>query len=387
MDLTIKSGDSQVLTPAQEEFNKRIKALEKARASYDRKRARLDKYLAVCRNELMPWVEARNRQECEMIFLVADAHRSMRLTARRRTALEGLLLCKISDLREDSVGLGEEEMAKLDALCHELDPPDESDGPEPDDEESEARDREEFEKLRAMLEDAARHSGVDLDLSGLNPDMDPEEFEQIVMERMQAAVREADSAAGNAQPGRKTRRKRKPSKAALERERLKQEAEEAKKRDFKSLYKQLAKVLHPDLEADAGLKAQKEAWMKRLTTARNSGDLREMLAIEVEWLGREAGNLTQAADDKLRVYSMVLKEQLAELRQRTRMLPHEPEYMPLRRFITPDDDRLNANIIKPRLFARIDALKEMTDILRAGGAEARKLIHDSADQHARIFGV
>lgn len=78
------------------------------------------------------------------------------------------------------------------------------------------------------------------------------------------------------------------TKAALERERLRQETEEAKARDFKSLYKQLAKVLRPDLETDPVLKAHKEVSMKRSTTARANGDLRDMLAIEMEWLGEKS---------------------------------------------------------------------------------------------------
>ena len=379
MDLTIRKAASQPLTPAQEEFNKRMKALERARAAHDRKRKRLDKDLAVCRNELMPLVEMRNRSEYQLIFLVSEAHGTLKLTARRRIALEDLLLGKIVDLRDDPTGLDDEQMAKLATLHDELDPPCDPDDAEEEEEDLDEQAREEFEAMRAMLEGAARGAGVDLDLSGLDPSMDPEEFEQRVMERLEAAARDADS-------NKKTRRKRKPSKAALERERLRQEAEEAKKRDFKSLYKQLAKVLHPDLEGDAAMKAQKESWMKRLTTARANGDLREMLAIEVEWLGKEAGNLAKATDEKLRVYSMVLKEQLAELKEQTKLLAHGSEYIPLRRFMTPYDDRINSNRIKVRMYGEIDGLKEITSILQAGGPAARKLIHESADQHARAFG-
>jgi len=375
MDLTIKNQASQPLTPAQEEFNKHMKALEKARAAHERKRARLDKDLAVCRNELMPLVEMKNREEYQLIMLVSEARGTFKLTARRRKALESLILHKIADLRDDPVGLGEEELKALEQLYDELDPPDVAGDLDTDQEDAQVR--AEFEDLRAMLEGAARDAGVDLDLSGLDPNMDPEEFEQRMVEQLLAAGR----------PSATTRRKRKPSKAAIERERLKQEAEEAKKRDLKSLYKQLAKVLHPDLETDATLKALKEGWMKRLTSARANSDLREMLAIEVEWLGQEAGNLSRATDEKLRVYSMVLKEQIAELKQHTRQLSHEPEYIPLRRFISPYDDRLTAHILKSKWIAEIDMLKEVSSILRAGGPAARQVINDSAERHARVFGV
>jgi hypothetical protein len=145
-------------------------------------------------------------------------------------------------------------------------------------------------------------------------------------------------------------------------------------------------VLHPDLETDAEMKSHKEAWMKRLTAAHSNGDLREMLAIEMEWLGEEAGNLAQATDEKLRVYAMVLKEQIADLKQQTQMLSHESEYIPLRRFMSPFDDRIQPAIIKSRLHEEVQVLKEMGTILRRGGKDARGLIADSAENHARAFG-
>ena len=113
MDLTIKPGTSQPLSPAQEEFNKRMKALEKARASYDRKRARLDADLVVCRNQLMPMVEKRNRLEHQMILLVAAARQVPKMTERRRRSLQDLLFHKAQALLGDPVGLGEEERVRV----------------------------------------------------------------------------------------------------------------------------------------------------------------------------------------------------------------------------------------------------------------------------------
>jgi hypothetical protein len=377
-NLTIKRTTSQPLSPAQEEFNKRMKALEKARVAHERKRARLDADLVICRDELMPVVEMRNRVERQLVLLAVEARRTLKLTVRRRNALDDLISCKIESLLDDPVGFSEEETTLLEALHEELNPRDS--GGENTEEDEFARVR--FEAMREMLEDIARDAGVKLDLSGLDPNMDPDELDRLMHERFAAAEQELknssrDPFATNAP------RKRKPSKVALERERLKKETVEAKNRDFKSLYKQLAKVLHPDLETDPELKAHKEAWMQRLTAARANGDLREMLAIEMEWLGEEAGNLTQATDDKLRVYAMVLKEQLAELKKRTDLLFLEPEYFPIRRFLGPYSDRLDTVYIKTMLQEEVDHIEHMAAILRAGGEAARKMVHQWADHHAR----
>jgi hypothetical protein len=383
VDLTIKPGTSQPLSPAQEEFNKRMKALEKARAAYDRKRARLDADLVVCRNELMPMVEKRNRLEHQMILLVAAARQARKMTERRRRSLEDLLFDKAQALLGDPVGLGEEELATLEALFEELAALQNRHGEgDPENEEDEDPLGEQFQEMRTILEAVARDAGIELDLSDLDHTMDPVEFQRLLRERFEAGEKNRGDAF-NFGPG----RKRKPSKAALERERLKKEAEEAKNRDFKSLYKQLAKVLHPDLETDPTLKEHKEAWMKRLTTARAQGDLREMLAIELEWLGEEAGNLALATDEKLRVYSMVLKEQIAEIKERTRLLACETEYLPIRRFLSPFADRVPVPVFKHELQEEIDYLSSITSHLRAGGAAAVRTIHQFADQHARIFGI
>ncbi len=69
-------------------------------------------------------------------------------------------------------------------------------------------------------------------------------------------------------------------------------------------------------------------------------DLRELLQIEMEWLGEESANLAHAGDEKLRTYSMMLKEQIHEIVQQTFQIPYESQYEPLRSFITPFQTRM-----------------------------------------------
>ncbi|MCB1133156.1 MAG: hypothetical protein KDN05_18690, partial [Verrucomicrobiae bacterium] len=52
--LTISANAGKALSPAQVEFNKRMKALENARAAHERERARLDNDLRVCHSQFMP---------------------------------------------------------------------------------------------------------------------------------------------------------------------------------------------------------------------------------------------------------------------------------------------------------------------------------------------
>ncbi len=372
--LTISASSAKPLSPAQIEFNKRMKALERERAAHERERARLDAELHVCIHEWMPMVETMNRAERDLILAAVEARNTLKLTPKRHKWLGDLISGKAADLLADPAGLSDADIEQMEALIEEL-------GPSFLDEERRESEREDLDDLRDFMEEMARQAGVDLDLGGIDLHQDPAEFERQVQERLAAAGEEFQKAANGETPF--NRKTKKPSKAALERERLKQEVEEAKKRDFKSLYKQLAKVLHPDLETDPVLKAHKEVWMKRLTTANANKDLRDMLAIEMEWLGEESGNLASASDEKLRVYSMVLKEQLADLKEQTRMLFHEPQYQPLFRFLGPFGERRNPVIIKLGLADEITRITAMTDVLREGGKDARGMIHQWADAHAR----
>lgn len=375
-DLKISAAPSKPLSPAQAEFNKRMKALERARSAHERERARLDEDLRVCITVLMPLVEKINRTDRDLVFMAVEARRSMKLTPRRHKWLGDLISGKAADLLADPVGLDGSEIDRLEALIAEL-------GTSLIDEEQKEMERDEFEMMRGMIEEVARRAGVKLDLGDLDLNSAPAEFERQFHERIAAATEKCRQTGNGGEPIPAPKRGRKPTKAALEREQRQRGMEEAKTKDFKSLYKQLAKVLHPDLETDPVLKEHKEIWMKRLTTARANGDLRDMLAIELEWLGEEASNLAKAGDEKLRVYSMVLKEQLDELKEQTRFLIHEPQYQPLFRFAGPFGVLLPPARVKLDLSDQIAYLEEMVDVLRAGGKEARTMVQQWADDHAR----
>lgn len=68
LGLTIPASANKPLSGAQIEFNKRMKALEKARAVHERERARLDEELRICITELMPLVETMNQGERDLIL-------------------------------------------------------------------------------------------------------------------------------------------------------------------------------------------------------------------------------------------------------------------------------------------------------------------------------
>lgn len=368
--LLIRPGTDAPLSRTQVEFNRLMKNLEAAKARHTREQARLDDVLDTAIRELMPLVEDLKRVNRDLVHRGRKAMHTLKLNAKRRLWFGDLLSGKAGELLADPVGLSAEEIAELETIIEEL-------GPTVDEQRMKESEDEEFDFLRTMMEQAARQAGVELDLSDLDPGGDPEEFERTVRERLGAAANLFEDVPPAAKP------RRKQTKAQAEKERKRLEQEDAKNRDLKSLFKQLAKAFHPDLESDPLLKEHKKIWMQRLNSAYAASDLREMLQLEMEWLGEEATNLATAGDRKLQVYCMVLKEQIADLKLQTHHLPDEPQYGPLQRFRNPYYGTIASPAsIKRELQGDLKRHRQMLEILASNDASSRRMIYEWADEHA-----
>ncbi len=368
--LAIRPADGEPLSRTQVEFNRLMKSLEVTKVRHSREQKRLDETLATAIRELMPLVEELNRLNRDLIFTGMKAFKSLKLTAHRRHWFADLLNTKAGNLLIDPVGLSEQEVQELQAIRKQL-------SPDKDDPQMNVGDDTELNAVRFMMEQAARQAGLDFDLSDLDLNGDPEEFHRIANERLRAAFEMKQESATANKAGRK------PTKAQAENERKRLAQKDAKTRDLKALFKQLAKAFHPDLEPDPLLKEHKKGWMQRLNAAYAADDLREMLQLEMEWLGEEATNLATAGDAKLQVYCMVLKEQIADLKRHTHQLPFEPQYGPLRRFISRAHGTIASAVsIKRELHDDLDHCQGMLEILTANNAASRRMIYDWADEHA-----
>lgn len=373
-ELLISLNQGTSLSSAQMEFNRLMTRLEEARTKHEKTRSDLDQVLAISIRDLMPLVEDLNRVGCDIVIRSVCLLDTIKLTPKRRKWFIDRISGQVGDLLADPVGLGDEEIGHLEGIQELL-------GPCEADKRVAEEQRAELDFLRTMTELAAKEQGVDLDLSDLDVHGDPAEFVRNVSERLKhlpVALGLSDSLA--------TKRRKKPSKAQLEKERKRVEREEAKTRDFKSLFKQLAKAFHPDLESDPGLRAHKEIWMKRLNQAYESRDLREMLQLELEWLGEEATNLATASDEKLKVYGTVLREQISDLKQQTDLLPFDSIYTPLQRFMDPVFGVMDPpSTLKRKLEENLREDQETLELLDRDDVGTRKRIQRWADDHARSF--
>jgi hypothetical protein len=169
--------------------------------------------------------------------------------------------------------------------------------------------------------------GVNVDLSTLRGVMNHEEqFEGKVAEIIGELEEKIKADFESFQAERKPRKKSRSEARRAEQERLLAQAEEARKKTLASIYKQLARMLHPDLEQDPTLRESKVLLMQKLTVAYRNNDLHTLLRLELEWIERQEGDLDRLTDEKVAVYNHVLKEQVAELQIEIDQLPLHPRY-------------------------------------------------------------
>ena len=83
----------------------------------------------------------------------------------------------------------------------------------------------------------------------------------------------------------------------------------AGKIDIKSLFRQLAKALHPDKELLEHLKEEKTSLMKKITEAYENQDLHGLLKLEKEHLGPR-----EFSEDKVELYIKHINDRLKELK-------------------------------------------------------------------------
>jgi hypothetical protein len=105
--------------------------------------------------------------------------------------------------------------------------------------------------------------------------------------------------------------------------------EAKRKASLSGIYRQLAKLLHPDLEPDPGARGRKEALMQEVTAAYARQDVHTLLRLQLEWLHREEADVARLTDDALRGFNDALGEQVAELELAVEALYMNPKYAPL----------------------------------------------------------
>jgi hypothetical protein len=182
---------------------------------------------------------------------------------------------------------------------------------------------EDHQALKDEMKNMFESYGMDVDLEGL--DLTDEE---AMHEKINDWREKLNSQTGQHQSERKRTKKQ------LEAEAKRQAMDKARKQSLSSIYKQLAKVLHPDLEQDEQLRVEKEDLMKQLTVAYEAKDLHALLTLEMQWLHKSTDHIQKLSEDKLEIFNEVLREQVADLEAENYCVRHHPRFEPLIDFST-----------------------------------------------------
>lgn len=83
----------------------------------------------------------------------------------------------------------------------------------------------------------------------------------------------------------------------------------------RTMYMDLVKTFHPDREPDEAEKARKTAIMQRVTEAYEKSDLMALFRLQLEYNRIDQKHLERLAEDQLRYYNRILKQQADELGQ------------------------------------------------------------------------
>lgn len=283
-NLLVNTTQVKTLSKTQAKFNNLVVQIEKLKAKKIEFAEQLKAVELKYHKQVLPLALENKEKMMQMIVAFDKAYDTYKLTKKEQEAISRFICQNLGEFIEIEEHEGNEENIKtLKALYlkHE--------GEDFDESQSEQNDM-----VADMFE---QMFGFKIDPNKLEDAEYQEEMEKKLGDKM-----------GYQQP-----KERKKSKKQLEKEAKEKDAEDKMKKDARSIYTQLAKLLHPDTEQDETKREQKTELMKRVTNAYSANDLYELLQIQLEVEQLDDDALANVSDDLMGSYVKVLQKQVDEL--------------------------------------------------------------------------
>lgn len=348
------------LTKAQQTFNRLVKKIEKLHAQIRDQTSRLNETLAFSEEHIRPLESGILAYRKELVLTLAPFLAPGKLKKDECKILRYVLENQLASIVSEEGSLPQDMQSAFEKV-HGIT--------------FEQAMRNEMESTQSEMKEMFEAFGIDVDLSGLRPDMSQEEMATEAA-RITARLKAEHDRLGD-EPEPEPRPRKKASTTRQEQERQK---EEARKTSLSKIYRDLARVLHPDLEPDDSIRPQKVQLMSRFTAAYRENDLHTLLKLELEWLTREEGDLSRMTDEKLGIYNRVLEEQARELQTQLQELPLQPQYRNIVRQLSTTKFQI---LTDPRqelqeLSAMLSYMEQIVLRLRKGMAlgEIRQIVRD-----------
>jgi hypothetical protein len=322
---TIKSPQNK----SKNTFNRSIKELETLRKKLDSTSKSLDGCVQVLNSQVEPARKKLSQMIHEIIIAMYGYYKnSKRFKKKERNSLRNLICIKIRCLHQlnPEIRLN----AELNAIIEDLDGVD-----------SKKLLAQELDELKRDAEANFKEKGFDIDLSHITVEDGEEEIMRKLFEAIRAAHIEMDTA----------RPERPQEKIRSEWGRVEQTPEALQREGLNQIYKRLAKVFHPDLEQNLEQKPLKEKLMKQLISAYENRDLHELLNLEMKWVHAVEGSEPSRTEEQLKIYNMILKEQINSLKEEIKSVHLQDKYLGLQPFL--DDSMRNDSVSKCLSFIRL----------------------------------
>jgi hypothetical protein len=300
--------EGQPLTQAQEAFRSLLARVESLRESIDAEEGKLDAALSFYATEIVPRLAKQAALRKELVRAMAP-HVNETFLSRKQERLEmkEMIQVFLDHIAKTERGLTDADLREIFSAVHGIGYAE--------------RERQTLASVKAALARMYDEAGIEADFSELDSAASEADF-MAKAEELTARVRKMKEAeleaahcgeAGHHQSHDADLRA----------------AEEFRKRSIANIYKQLARVLHPDFERDSERQKHKVQLMQELTVAFRQNDLHTLLRLEMEWIENEGGNVERLTDEKLGVYNDVLAGQVEGLEKRFRGLAFHPRYRPI----------------------------------------------------------
>ena len=359
-----KNKKSPSLDPLQQKFKQLQKQLETVQKKYKDTEILMDSHLTFHVNHIQPL----ERQACDLLRaqiknIYKHAENKKMFGKQARRSIFSILSNLFQDLnsKSDTLSLDEE----LSIIFKEVE------GISYNDILSEHK-----EEIQSIVEELFTSKGINIDLT----DFDYGGSQEEILERLFRTMQDQNSFSDEEKP---------KSKKELEKEERAMQLENLQKKGINSLYKQLAKAFHPDLEIDPTQKAEKAVLMKQLTLAYEENDLQTLLLLEIQWLKKSNAEQIAPNPDQLNHYNKILQEQIEAVRKNTANIFMEPKYFTLQKYFRGALDQMETSMSKEckKMQKNISANKALAENLQGPQALGvlRNLIQKQERQTERDF--
>jgi hypothetical protein len=340
----------KALSKEEAAFNDLLLKIGMAKESLEITKSMLESKRKIAESQLRPIIDNQVAIRLKLFYIYWEAYNDKK-GKKKDVVFTHFLMKEYGEIKKLGENLSEKEHAYLNSIYEEL--REELYGKRIEENEKAELDQLEFEERLTNFKQQQLKYGLDVDISNLSVHMSQEEFRAELNDRLNQAKQKAHFEGTGP----------KKSKKELKKEAEQKEIEEAKKKNVSTIFKSLAKLVHPDLERDETERIKKEEFMKKVNQAYNDHDLFTLIALEQELIADSSERLNELSEAQVKIYIKVFKEQLSEIKNNEAQLFYQPEYNFLRNYV---DNAFSLKIWKPEKQVKLSTndLKKLENTLQ-----------------------